>query len=85
MDDYRQIAMHFLKNAGEVVSGVAAGEGLFASDEEFDRRRSICDSCPMRDIENDSCGYCGCPIDNLAMYQRAICEAGKWSDSDDEE
>jgi hypothetical protein len=72
----------------------AALSGDMASEEEIERRRSICRDCPRRVrkaalpgmSESDWCGEplvhtkttCGCVIAAKTLVQSEVCPSGKW-------
>lgn len=46
------------------------------SEETYDKRTSICQSCPL--LKEGECGLCGCPIERKALWASEACPDGKW-------
>lgn len=60
--------------AGAVVKDVATGMKR-TSEEEINRRLSICKECPFyikKDEESGSCSKCGCPISRDRVYLNKV-------------
>lgn len=56
---------------------IATGAGK-VSQEEFDRRLSICGNCEFLVAEKNRCGKCGCFLQNKASWETSSCPIGRW-------
>jgi hypothetical protein len=43
------------------------------SDEEHKRRYFICQECPFRDVEKDTCSICGCHLWSKTKWKSSEC------------
>lgn len=64
------------------IEHVADGHRL-VSDEVFQERLKICSLCTFRN--NDTCGACGCPLNNKAQWASSHCPKLKWGRDHEEE
>jgi hypothetical protein len=50
------------------------------SDEEYNRRLSICSTCEFKNLDSWVCSKCGCPMDEKARWAEQQCpaEPPKW-------
>jgi len=51
---------------------------IHSSEEEADRRLSICRSCPELISLTQQCKKCGCVMPLKVKLQKAVCPVGKW-------
>jgi hypothetical protein len=69
-----KVAWNFAKSvAGIIGSGVKQ-----VSEEEFQARVAVCDTCRFR--INNRCGQCGCFIEAKAVFAHEQCPLGYWPD-----
>jgi hypothetical protein len=62
----------------DAIMDAISGNEIFATDEEKDRRLSICRSCPEYHAESIRCKNCGCFLENKVIYTAAKCPLDKW-------
>jgi len=70
-----------IEMAGNFVSAMveAAKDGFAqASEEEVQKRKAICEACPLYDLEQKRCTVCGCGQGKLALAS-SECPKGFWS------
>lgn len=54
------------------------GENPIISDEEYERRLSICNDCESFEKSSKRCSLCGCFMSTKAKLSTANCPALKW-------
>lgn len=70
------------KNLSELVqkimSDVAEGQDLFASEFEQQRRYDMCQVCEHFVSSSKRCTKCGCFMKNKVVFNSSECPIGKW-------
>ena len=64
--------------AGDVLKGVVAGQGMLVTQETYDERMAICETCPLFRKEDKRCTECGCYMEAKARLKKAKCPIDKW-------
>jgi len=71
-----------VQNVGESIvrniKSVATGNPLNVSDEEKNRRLSICNSCEFYIKDQERCSKCGCYMAVKTYLKAENCPVGKW-------
>lgn len=69
-------ATSFIKDTAEHIVGGAKN----VSEEEFERRMGVCNSCIhlVKEKDKDICGICGCYMNVKAKWKTAECPKNKW-------
>lgn len=73
-----QEAMNLAKSVATVVKDAAQGKAVTVSEEELQRRYSICEKCDLFDADKKRCRKCGCWMDMKSKLASMECEIGKW-------
>ena len=67
--------VNLMKDVGE---DIFAGQDIFASQFEQQRRYDICQACPSFEQSNKRCKECGCFMMNKTAFNSAKCPLKKW-------
>ncbi len=70
------MAKNAIKAAGRQAKSLMKGESLMVSDDEKNRRLSICRECEF--LKNSRCEKCGCFMNFKAKLSSEHCIEGKW-------
>jgi hypothetical protein len=73
-----QMAKNVAKTTIDTVKSIAAGNPLNVSDEEVNRRKSICNECSFFNKAQERCSKCGCYMAIKTYLKSATCPIGKW-------
>ena len=65
-----------ITNYAIAVTKHAADGFKHVSQDVYEARVSICESCPLN--MNGECGLCGCPIETKALWASEACPDKKW-------
>lgn len=74
---YPSLATQAANLAGAAVRFVSSGLAL-VSQAEYDRRRAICEACPLFDAAQTRCTRCGCSIAVKPWVKAEHCPESKW-------
>ena len=66
-----------LKNLIETTGKVIRNPRL-VNDEEFNRRKSVCNTCRYFDRKQNRCKKCGCMLKAKVRFKTAKCPLNKW-------
>jgi Family of unknown function (DUF6171) len=72
------MAGNLLGAIGRTVAAVATGQAVKVTQEEHDRRYSVCLECPELDKEQNRCRRCGCALALKPWLTRESCPLEKW-------
>lgn len=79
MPSILDMSKNLVKTAADVAKSVViSGEPLKLSDEEKNKRLSICESCEFYNKEQSRCTKCGCYMAVKTYLKAATCPVGKW-------
>ena|SRR5208283_5166075 len=73
-----QQATNLAHAAGSVVASIVRGESASISQEEQDRRLTICRQCEFWDAAQERCSKCGCFGQWKTWLASQQCPIGKW-------
>lgn len=65
-----------LSNYAIAFSKHAAGGFKHVTEKTYEKRRAICESCPL--LVDGECGLCGCPVEVKALWATEACPDKKW-------
>jgi hypothetical protein len=65
-----------LSNYAVAFTKHAAGGFKHVTEEVYEKRRAICESCPL--LVDGECGLCGCPVEVKALWATEACPDKKW-------
>ena len=72
------MAKGFLNSAQDVISGAISGDGVLASEEVYNHRMSICNSCVYFKQQENRCTQCGCYMEVKTRFKKTFCPIHKW-------
>lgn len=75
---FRQMVQNVGESVVKNVQSVIAGNPLNVSDEEKNRRLSICNSCEFFIRDQERCSKCGCYMAVKTYLKAESCPVGKW-------
>ncbi len=78
MSDLKTRLKLAVESAKTVAKNAATGEDLTVSNDEFERRMSICRGCPYFKPQFSICGSCGCGLELKARLNGMKCPLAKW-------
>lgn len=69
-----------LGSAKDILSGALHGEGVLVSEDVYNSRMSICNSCEFFRAEDKRCSQCGCFMETKTRFKKTYCPIHKWKD-----
>jgi hypothetical protein len=75
---FKQMVQNVGQSVVRNVQSVVDGNALNVSDNEKDRRLSICRSCEFFIKEQERCSKCGCYMAIKTYLKAESCPVGKW-------
>lgn len=74
----KDMAKGFLGTAADVLVGAFQGENVVVSNEVYNTRMSICNTCEFFRKDDKRCSKCGCFMEAKTRFKRTFCPVGKW-------
>jgi hypothetical protein len=62
----------------DVVRGMLGGDGLLVTEDIYNERMNICNSCPFFIKESKRCTKCGCFMEAKTRLKKTYCPINKW-------
>ena len=78
MPSLLEMGKNLVKTATDVAKGVVEVQGLNLSEEDKNKRLSICESCEFYNNAQSRCTKCGCYMAVKTYLKAATCPVGKW-------
>lgn len=78
MTTFKQKLKLAKESAATIAKNVADGKDLKVSEEEYNRRQSICNNCECHVPKTNQCGDCGCFLSAKARLNGMKCPRNKW-------
>jgi len=69
---------NILSTGKDVVSGIVLEGSLLSEKELYEKRMSICSTCPNFIKESSRCKICGCFMAKKAILEKSKCPINKW-------
>lgn len=76
MPSIADMGKNLIETAIDSVKSVAAGDGFSLTEEEANKRLSICNQCEF--YTGSRCTKCGCYMATKTYLKAASCPVGKW-------
>jgi len=74
----KDMAKGFINTAFDVLGGVVRGEGLLVTEDVYNTRISICNSCEFFRKEDKRCSQCACCMETKTKFKQTSCPVHKW-------
>jgi uncharacterized paraquat-inducible protein A len=78
MPTVTQMAKNIVETTVATVKTVANGNSPTVSEEDANKRKSICNGCEAFNKEQERCTKCGCHMAVKTYLRAATCPLGKW-------
>jgi len=72
------MAKNLATTAVETIKTVAVGNSANLTQEEAQKRKNICNTCPSFNKSQERCTKCGCYMAIKTYLRAATCPLGKW-------
>lgn len=73
-----QEAKNIISSAKRVAQNISSGQQVLATNEEYNRRNNICQTCPLYDLKQNRCSKCGCYLKAKLRLATEHCPLNKW-------
>jgi len=81
VSDFKTKLKLAVESARNVAKNAVTGADITVSNDEFERRMSICKGCPKFQPDMSVCGECGCFLNAKARLNGMKCPMSKWDDT----
>lgn len=68
----------FLGTAKDVIDGAVHGEGLLVTEDVYNQRMQICNTCEFFRKDDKRCTKCGCFMEAKTRFKKTFCPIHHW-------
>jgi hypothetical protein len=78
LPSFKEMAKGFIGSAKDVLFGAFKGEDVIVTEEVYNTRINICNSCEFFRKDDKRCSKCGCFMEAKTRFKSTYCPIHKW-------
>lgn len=78
LPSFMGMAKGLMGSVKDIAGGALQGDGLLVTDEVYNTRMSICQSCEFFRQDDKRCSQCGCFMEVKSKFKKTYCPVHRW-------